>query len=132
MHKNPHNSDISKWFILKQDYKIHPGQALKNNLKDITLASDNLTNIEAFFNLINLAIGTSIGKSYTFKMYDEMQESDYDIAKTPLPPETHPNCQEATGQLNNLSQILCTHLISNNIIDKESSPTCYNTLQKRF
>eukprot|EP00957_Ditylum_brightwellii_P104482 7959993-Ditylum_brightwellii.AAC.1 len=62
-------------------------------------------------------------------MYDEMQDSDYDVAKTLLPPEAYPKYQEAIGQLNNLSQILCTHLISNNVIDKESSPACYNILK---
>eukprot|EP00957_Ditylum_brightwellii_P182073 13871952-Ditylum_brightwellii.AAC.1 len=62
-------------------------------------------------------------------MYDEMKDIGYDIANTLLPPEIHTKYQEATGQLNNLSQILCTHLISNNIIDKESSPIYYNTLQ---
>eukprot|EP00957_Ditylum_brightwellii_P132453 10100606-Ditylum_brightwellii.AAC.1 len=62
-------------------------------------------------------------------MFGEMKDTEYDIAKTLLPPDTHPKYQEATGQLNTLSQTLCTHLISNNIINKESPPICYNILQ---
>eukprot|EP00957_Ditylum_brightwellii_P210166 15364630-Ditylum_brightwellii.AAC.1 len=62
-------------------------------------------------------------------MHDEMKDTDCDIAKKLLLPDTHPKYQEATGQLNTLSQILCTHIISNSIIDKESSPICYSILQ---
>eukprot|EP00957_Ditylum_brightwellii_P029621 2238195-Ditylum_brightwellii.AAC.2 len=108
---------------------MYTRQALKNNIKDTKLAGDELTDLKAFFDLINFAIGTAIGKSYAFKMYDEMQDSNYDVAKTLLPPEIHPKYQKATDQLNNLSQILLTHLIYNNAIDMESSPMCYNILQ---
>eukprot|EP00957_Ditylum_brightwellii_P170455 12974660-Ditylum_brightwellii.AAC.1 len=78
--------DTLKWPILKQDYKTHPGQTLKNNLKVIKLISNELTNIEVFYDSINSAVGTAIGQSYAFKMYDEMADNDYDIAAMLLQP----------------------------------------------
>eukprot|EP00957_Ditylum_brightwellii_P139180 10608132-Ditylum_brightwellii.AAC.1 len=96
------DTDVFKWFILKQDFKTHPGETLKNNLKDIKLASNKLTGIEAFYDSINLTVGTAIGRSYAFKMHDEMSGNDYDIVAILLPQITHKKCNEAVGQFNNL------------------------------
>eukprot|EP00957_Ditylum_brightwellii_P187189 14256876-Ditylum_brightwellii.AAC.1 len=46
VHKKQHDPDALKWHILKQDHKIHPGQGLKSNLKDIKLTSDEFTNLK--------------------------------------------------------------------------------------